>query len=126
MKKFKTLSFVLLAAFTLMLSNKTGGYTSFAKNKVNSESSSKVSSKENLRIKNDENENSKELDFIKSQKPEDGESFNNNLLLYGGIFLISVSAIGVIFTIIPKSKKSKKHSAKAREYHNDNSKRRKS
>ena len=45
------------------------------------------------------------FDFIKSDKISNSIFEHEEILLYGGIFLIAVAVIGVVFTIMPRNKK---------------------
>lgn len=56
----------------------------------------------------EENEESDELDFIKSGNNIKSFLDNDALLLYGGIALCSISVAGITFILIPKKNKSSK------------------
>ena len=50
----------------------------------------------------------KNFNFIKSEEDQSNLLYNDKILLYGGIALISVSIAGMIFTFLPSKKKNKK------------------
>ncbi len=52
------------------------------------------------------------FDFIKSDKISSSIFEHNEILLYGGIFLIAVSVIGIVFTIMPRGNKDRRRSRK--------------
>lgn len=62
-------------------------------------------------------ETSETFDFIKSNDSQGGMFNTNNILLYGGIALITTSVIGIIITLKPKKRKNKHRKSKR---NNDN------
>lgn len=65
-------------------------------------------SKTSVVINEDTSQSSGELDFIKSNTKTYDILTDSKLLLYGGIFLIVISAIGVVFVLAPKKKNKKR------------------
>lgn len=52
----------------------------------------------------DESEN---FNFIKSEENVKNFIYDGSILLYGGVFLISVSIAGIVFTLWPSKKKKR-------------------
>ena len=52
-------------------------------------------------------EESENFNFIKSEENVKNFIYDGSLLLYGGVFLISVSVAGIVFTLWPSKKKKR-------------------
>ena len=74
-----------------------------------------------INIKADDSESdgnqSSGFDFIKSNKISSSIFEHSEILLYGGIFLIAVSVIGIVFTVMPRGNRDEKYNRKRKARH---------